>query len=115
MICNFNFLLALSSDFDKYTFKSLESLVGTNTFRFIDMGGLKSERRKWIHSFQNADLVIFCIDVSEFDLITPGHLNKLHESKLILESAMALFKFCSFIIFLNKLDLFEVIDSIVYF
>ena len=72
------------------------------------MGGLKSERRKWIHSFQNTNIVIFFVDISAFDQITPQHLNKLYESKLIFESAMELFRHCSFIIFLNKLDLFEV-------
>ena len=115
-VCNFKkhhfhhlLCLGLSTDFNNRTFKSLEALFGTNTFNFIDVGGLKSERRKWIHSFQNTGVVIFFINISEFDQTTLGHVNKLQESKLILESAMALFKLCSFIIFLNKLDLFEVL------
>ena len=105
------FFIALPTDFDKQSFKTLKSCFGANALNVIDMGGLKSERRKWIHSFQNTNIVIFFVDISAFDQIIPQHLNKLYESKLIFESAMELFRHCSFIIFLNKLDLFEVIQQ----
>ncbi len=37
-------------------------------FRMVDVGGQRSERKKWIHCFQDVTAVIFCVAMSEYDL-----------------------------------------------
>lgn len=33
----------------------------------FDVGGQKSERRKWIHCFDNVNAIIFVVAISEYD------------------------------------------------
>ncbi|CAJ0939204.1 unnamed protein product, partial [Mesorhabditis belari] len=44
----------------RYTYKNIE-------FRLFDVGGQKSERRKWIHCFDNVDALLFVVAISEYD------------------------------------------------
>ncbi|VDM15159.1 unnamed protein product [Wuchereria bancrofti] len=37
------------------------------TFRVIDVGGQRSERKKWIHCFDNVNAIIFISSLSEYD------------------------------------------------
>jgi G-protein alpha subunit len=37
------------------------------TFRMVDVGGQRAERRKWIHCFDSVTAVIFCASISEYD------------------------------------------------
>ena len=36
-------------------------------YRIYDVGGHKAERRKWIHCFENVEIIIFCVDISGYD------------------------------------------------
>lgn len=36
-------------------------------FRVFDVGGQRSERRKWIHCFDDVNAVIFIAAISEYD------------------------------------------------
>lgn len=36
-------------------------------FRMVDVGGQRSERRKWIHCFENVTSVLFLVALSEYD------------------------------------------------
>ena len=38
-------------------------------FRMVDVGGQRSERKKWIHFFDNAKAVIFIAALSDYDLV----------------------------------------------
>eukprot|EP00053_Salpingoeca_punica_P001783 m.34884 g.34884 ORF g.34884 m.34884 type:complete len:356 (-) comp11213_c0_seq2:68-1135(-) len=79
-------------------------------FRTIDIGGQRSQRSKWIHSFENVQSLIFVIAISEYDqtLFESRTTNRLREA-VSLCRAMAQspwFKALPLIIFFNKLDLF---------
>lgn len=54
---------------------SLESLsvnVDGSQFRFLDVGGIRSERRKWDHHYEGVSLIIFVISL-------PGYYQCLEE------------------------------------
>ncbi|KAB0407375.1 hypothetical protein E2I00_016741 [Balaenoptera physalus] len=46
---------------NKFTFKEL-------TFKMVDVGGQRSERKKWIHCFEGVTAIIFCVELSGYDL-----------------------------------------------
>ena len=35
----------------------------------VDVGGQRSERKKWIHCFEGVTAIIFCVAMSEYDLV----------------------------------------------
>ena len=35
----------------------------------MDVGGQRSERKKWIHCFADVTAIIFCVALSEYDLV----------------------------------------------
>ena len=35
----------------------------------FDVGGQRSERKKWIHCFENVTSIIFCTALSEYDQV----------------------------------------------
>jgi len=80
-------------------------------FRMIDVGGQRSERRKWIHCFDCVTAVIFCVAINEYNqqLREDSSTNRVHESLLLFEEIcnMAWFKDTAFILFLNKTYLFK--------
>jgi len=79
-------------------------------FRMVDVGGQRSERKKWMHCFQDVTAVIFCVALSEYDLklYEDDMTNRMHESlKLFKEICNSKwFTETSVILFLNKKDLF---------
>jgi len=42
---------------------------GTLLFRLFDVGGQRSERKKWIHCFEDVTAIIFCVAMSEYDQV----------------------------------------------
>ena len=40
----------------------------TNYYRMFDVGGQRSERKKWIHCFEGVTAIIFIVAMSEYDL-----------------------------------------------
>jgi len=85
--------------------------VDSTHFRMVDVGGQRSERKKWIHCFQDVTAIIFCVALSEYDLKLQEDdtTNRMHESlKLFKEICNSKwFGDTSMILFLNKRDLFE--------
>lgn len=41
--------------------------TGNLTYRMFDVGGQRSERKKWIHVFDNVQVVLFLVAISGFD------------------------------------------------
>lgn len=78
-------------------------------FRMLDVGGQRSERRKWIHCFENVTSIIFIAACSEYDqaLVEQDDMNRMQESISLFEQIINYdwFREASFILFLNKQDL----------
>ncbi|XP_070706281.1 guanine nucleotide-binding protein subunit alpha-14-like isoform X1 [Pempheris klunzingeri] len=80
-------------------------------FRMVDVGGQRSERKKWIHCFENVTSVIFLAALSEYDqlLYENESDNRLRESLALFKTILSYpwFQESSTILFLNKTDLLE--------
>jgi len=59
-----------------------EFIVEKTKFRLVDVGGQRSERKKWMHCFQDVTAVIFCVALSEYDLklYEDDETNRMQES-----------------------------------
>jgi len=90
----------------------LDSII----FRMVDVGGQRSERRKWIHCFENVTSIIFLVALSEYDqiLFESDNENRMEESKALFRTIITYpwFQHSSVILFLNKKDLLE--EKIMY-
>nr|XP_003216574.2 PREDICTED: guanine nucleotide-binding protein subunit alpha-14 [Anolis carolinensis] len=95
----------------EYPFE-LENII----FRMVDVGGQRSERRKWIHCFESVTSIIFLVALSEYDqvLAESDNENRLEESKALFKTIITYpwFSNSSIILFLNKKDLLE--EKIMY-
>jgi len=80
-------------------------------FKFIDVGGQRNERRKWIHCFEGVTAVIFVAAISEYDqvLYEDEKENRLVESIRVFDNICnnKYFMKTAMILFLNKIDLFQ--------
>ncbi|EDO47693.1 predicted protein [Nematostella vectensis] len=86
-------------------------LVNNYNYRVIDVGGQKNQRKKWIHFFDGVTAVVFFASLSSYD----EQLEEEEDTNAMLDS-LDLFEeitHCEFlantqfILFLNKLDLFN--------
>lgn len=80
-------------------------------FTLIDVAGHRSERRKWIHCFEDVTAIVYCVAMSEYDqvLIEDNETNRMEESLKLFDSICnnPYFVNTAFILFLNKKDLFQ--------
>eukprot|EP00045_Choanoeca_perplexa_P003228 m.29409 g.29409 ORF g.29409 m.29409 type:complete len:349 (-) comp11937_c0_seq1:65-1111(-) len=80
-------------------------------FRMMDVGGQRSERRKWIHCFEGVTSIIFISASNEYDqvLAEDNTINRMAESLALFGQIIEYHWFAnsSFILFLNKQDLLE--------
>ncbi|KAK2173848.1 hypothetical protein NP493_847g00018 [Ridgeia piscesae] len=80
-------------------------------FRFVDVGGQRSQRQKWYQCFESVTSILFLASASEFDqvLFEDRKTNRLVESCSIFETIVnnKAFGNVSIILFLNKMDLLE--------
>uniref|UniRef100_A0A3P8ZR95 Guanine nucleotide-binding protein subunit alpha n=1 Tax=Esox lucius TaxID=8010 RepID=A0A3P8ZR95_ESOLU len=80
-------------------------------FAMVDVGGQRSERRKWIHCFENVTSIMFLVALSEYDqvLVESDNENRMEESKALFRTIITYpwFQNSSVILFLNKKDLLE--------
>ena len=81
------------------------------TFKMVDVGGQRSERKKWYRCFHGVTAIIFCTSLSEYDLV----LEEDEQENRMVESMKLFDSVCqnkwltdsSMILFLNKKDLFK--------
>lgn len=107
--------------------------TGNLTYRMFDVGGQRSERKKWIHVFDNVQVVLFLVAISGYDHVlvedrngvsaaapdiyynwdgtklTNHSQNQMHEALMLFESIAnsKYFEKSALILFLNKIDLFR--------
>jgi len=79
-------------------------------FTMVDVGGQRSERRKWIHCFDNVTAVLYCASLSCYDLVLreDNTQNRMAEAILLFDEVTnsPFFRERAIILFLNKTDLF---------
>ncbi|GAA6007824.1 hypothetical protein JCM11491_003978 [Sporobolomyces phaffii] len=77
----------------------------------VDVGGQRSERKKWLNCFEDCRLLIFVAAISEYDqfLYEDETQPRMSETLMLWESiATSIFlRKCGFVLFLNKIDLLE--------
>merc|ERR1712211_5458 len=64
-----------------FSFKNLN-------FKLFDVGGQRSERKKWIHCFEDVTAIIFCVAMSEYDQVLHEDetTNRMQESLKLFDS-----------------------------
>jgi len=77
----------------------------------VDVGGQRSERRKWLHCFEQVTAVIYFISLEEYNmqLSEDYRVNRLQEALDLFEEITTsnYFVNCHFFVFYNKEDLFR--------
>lgn len=85
--------------------------IGELTYRMFDVGGQRSERKKWIHCFENVTAIVFLVAISEYDqvLVEDETVNRMQEALTLFDSICnsRWFTKTSIILFLNKIDIFK--------
>ncbi|GAA5801624.1 hypothetical protein HPULCUR_007072 [Helicostylum pulchrum] len=90
--------------------------LGPLTYRMFDVGGQRSERKKWIHCFDNVTSILFVVAISGYDqcLAEDRDSNQMHEALMLFDTTCNShwFEKTSMILLLNKIDIFK--KKIVY-
>lgn len=77
----------------------------------FDVGGQRSERKKWIHCFENVTAILFVVAISGYDqcLIEDRNSNQMQEGLMLFDTICnsPWFINTSMILFLNKIDIFR--------
>ncbi|KND02318.1 uncharacterized protein SPPG_02793 [Spizellomyces punctatus DAOM BR117] len=86
-------------------------LIQGMVFRIFDVGGQRSERKKWAPYFDDVNSIIFLAAISAYDqkCFEDNSTNRMLESLNLFDSICnhPLFRKTSIILFLNKVDLFR--------
>lgn len=82
--------------------------IGELRYKLFDVGGQRSERKKWIHCFESVTAILFLVAISEYDqsLYEDESINRMQESLALFDSICnsRWFVKTSIILFLNKID-----------
>ena len=57
----------------------------------FDVGGQRSERKKWIHCFEGVTAIIFCVALSDYDLVLA------EDEEMVSHSSSASLPSCTFL------------------
>ncbi|CAB1352152.1 unnamed protein product [Coregonus sp. 'balchen'] len=98
----------IASSFHADKLSRVEADILTTLEPWQDVGGQRSERRKWIHCFERVTSIIFLVALSEYDqvLYESANVNRLEESKALFTTIITYpwFQESSINLFLNKTD-----------
>ncbi|KAF7760688.1 hypothetical protein Agabi119p4_10097 [Agaricus bisporus var. burnettii] len=96
---------AKTTGISRTTFKVADCL-----YHVFDVGGTRSERRKWIHCFEKTSAVVFLVALSEYNqkLNEDESVNRMQESLTLFNSICnsSWFVDSTLVLLLNKVDLF---------
>ncbi|CEP18607.1 hypothetical protein [Parasitella parasitica] len=85
--------------------------LGPLIYRMFDVGGQRSERKKWIHCFENVTAILFVVAISGYDqcLAEDRNSNQMHEALMLFDTTCNSHWFVdtSIILLLNKIDIFK--------
>ncbi|ORZ26326.1 guanine nucleotide binding protein, alpha subunit [Lobosporangium transversale] len=85
--------------------------IGSLTYRMFDVGGQRSERKKWIHCFEGVTAVLFLVAISGYDqcLVEDKDANQMQEAMMLFDQICnsQWFIDTSMIMFMNKTDIFR--------
>jgi len=80
-------------------------------YRLVDVGGQRTERRKWFHCFEDVTAILFVAAMSEYDQLCEEdeETNRMAEALELFKATINndWFSETPVILFLNKVDLFE--------
>ncbi|ETI22143.1 hypothetical protein G647_06216 [Cladophialophora carrionii CBS 160.54] len=95
----------------EFSFTATSTSSTDTVYRIIDVGGQRSERKKWMHHFEDVDLVLFLVALSEYDqaLYEDGSVNRLQEALDLFHSICQSqwFRRTAVQLVFNKTDLFR--------
>lgn len=85
--------------------------IGKVECELLDVGGQRSERKKWVRCFENVHIVLFVVAISEYDQV----MYEDSESNRVLDALDLFEDICNskwfaatnVVLFLNKIDLFD--------
>ena len=79
-------------------------------FRMVDVGGQRSERKKWAHCFEDVTAIIFVVAMDGYDmkLYEDENVNRIQEARKLFDDIVnsKWFQSTNIVLFLNKSDLF---------
>ncbi|KAG0374380.1 hypothetical protein BGX24_010475 [Mortierella sp. AD032] len=85
--------------------------MGKLTYRMFDVGGQRSERKKWIHCFEAVTAVLFLVAISGYDqcLVEDKDSNQMEDALMLFDQVCNSHWFIdtSMIMFMNKTDIFR--------
>ncbi|BGP08757.1 guanine nucleotide-binding protein subunit alpha [Rhodotorula toruloides] len=80
-------------------------------YRMMDVGGQRSERKKWIKCFQDVQVLLFVLAISEYNqmLYEDETVSRISEATTLWQSIAnsKWFAMASIILFLNKIDIYR--------
>lgn len=82
-----------------------------HTCKIFDVGGARTQRKNWIHCFENVAVLIYLVDISDYDqvLYEDKSANRMQESLTVFDSICNTrwFSNTSIVLFFTKIDCLE--------
>jgi GTPase SAR1 family protein len=101
----------VTTEFDQRNPDGKEEWSKNIHYKVIDVGGQRSERKKWMNCFDDVKAIVFVVNLAGYNMVLyeEESKNRLHECLEIFEETVNQPIFCRtpIFLFMNKKDLFE--------